>query len=191
MHICRPRRYAPRARVCFDSCAGASLSRRRAQPEDGTPLPILFRPARALTNSAHAHFKHYMSRQSCTNSGGGNIKHSQPREGRNSIGRRSSVHAVHAQPLQTIKNNIEPDEHREEADTIPTRGVNPESLPAPGLRPALCTSVGLVATLLGLGYVLIHVQGLTPLPILFRPHAGAIKFGVHSKPCFLYQETRF
>ena len=32
--------------------AGASLSRRRAQPEDGTPLPMLFRPTRGLSNSA-------------------------------------------------------------------------------------------------------------------------------------------
>jgi len=63
---------------------------------------------------------------------------------------------------------IEPNEHREEADTIPARGVNPESRAAPGLRPALCTSVGLVAPLLGLGYIFFHVQGLTPLPILVR-----------------------
>jgi len=66
-----------------------------------------------------------------------------PLVGRNNIGRRSSVHAVRARPLLIIK-NIEPDELREEADTILTRGVNPESLPAPGLRPALYTSVGLV-----------------------------------------------
>ena len=39
------------------------------------------------------------------------------------------MHAVRARPLPAIKNNIEPDEHREEADTIPTRGVNPESPP--------------------------------------------------------------
>ena len=82
------------------------------------------------------------------------------------------MHAVRARPLQTIKNNIEPDEHCEEADTIPPRGVNPESRAAPGLRPALYPSVGLVATLLGLGGVWIHVQGLTPLPILFRPTRG-------------------
>ena len=48
MPVCRPtlRRLAPslRAHVCYDSHAGASLSRRRAQPEDGTPLPMLFRP---------------------------------------------------------------------------------------------------------------------------------------------------
>ena len=66
-----------------------------------------------------------------------------PLVGRNNIGRRSSVHAVRARPLLIIK-NIEPDELREEADTIPTRGVNPESLPAPGSRPALYTSVGIV-----------------------------------------------
>ena len=54
------------------------------------------------------------------------------------------MHAVRARPLLIIKKNIEPDEQREEADTIPTRGVNPESLPAPGSRPALYTSVGLV-----------------------------------------------
>ena len=94
-----------------------------------------------------------------------------PLVGRNNIGRRSSVHAVRARPLLIIK-NIEPDELREEADTILTRGVNPESLPAPGLRPALYTSVGLVATLLGLGCVFFHVQGLTPLPMLFRPTRG-------------------
>jgi len=41
------------------------------------------------------------------------------------------VHVVRARPLQTIKNNIEPDEHREEADTIPARGVNPEPPPPP------------------------------------------------------------
>ena len=76
------------------------------------------------------------------------------------------------------KNNIEPDERREEADTIPTRGVNPEPHTAPGLRPALWSSVGLVATLIGLGYVLIHVQGLTPLPILFRPTRGLGKYEV-------------
>ncbi len=49
------------------------------------------------------------------------------------------MHAVRARPLQTIKNNIEPDEHREEADTIPPRGVNPESragaLISAGIRP--------------------------------------------------------
>ena len=39
------------------------------------------------------------------------------------------MHAVRARPLPAIKNNIEPDEHREEADTIPTRGVNPETPP--------------------------------------------------------------
>ncbi len=83
------------------------------------------------------------------------------------------MHAVRARPLLAIKNNIEPDEHREEADTIPTRGVNPETPPLRAYAPALYTSVGLVATLLGLGYILIHVQGLTPLPILFRPHSGA------------------
>ena len=70
------------------------------------------------------------------------------------------MHAVRARPLQTIKNNIEPDELREEADTIPTRGVNPEPRSAPGLRPTLYPSVGLVAALLGLGYIFIHVQGL-------------------------------
>ena len=66
-----------------------------------------------------------------------------PAWGRNSIGRWSSVHAVRARPLLAIKNNIEPDEQCEEADTIPTRGVNPESRLAPGLRPALYPSVGL------------------------------------------------
>ena len=64
------------------------------------------------------------------------------------------MHAVRARPLLHQKNNIEPDEHREEADTIPTRGVNPESHAAPGLRPTLYPSVGLVATLLGLGLFL-------------------------------------
>ena len=78
--------------------------------------------------------------------------------------------SARATPADHQINNIEPDEHREEADTTPTRGVNPESRPAPGLRPTLYPSVGLVATLLGLGYILIHVQGLTPLPIGCRPH---------------------
>ena len=66
------------------------------------------------------------------------------------------------------------------ADTFPTRGVNPEPHTAPGSRPTLYVSVGLVATLLGLGFVLGHEQGLlchgvglSPkterrLPILFR-----------------------
>ena len=71
----------------------------------------------------------------------------------------SSVHAVRARLLQTIKNNIEPDEQREEADTIPPRGVNPESRAAPGLRPALYPSVGLVATLLGLGFIFSTCRG--------------------------------
>jgi len=30
--------------IFWGTCTGASLSRRRAQPEDGTPLPKLFRP---------------------------------------------------------------------------------------------------------------------------------------------------
>jgi len=48
-----------------------------------------------------------------------------PAWGRNSIGRWSSVHAVRARPLLSIKkNNIEPDEQCEEADIFPTRGVN-------------------------------------------------------------------
>ena len=88
----------------------------------------------------------------------------------------SSVHAVRARPLQTIKNNIEPDEQREEADTIPPRGVNPESRAAPGLRPTLYPSVGLVATLLGLGFVLDHEQGLTPPAYIISPHKGAWKY---------------
>ncbi len=83
------------------------------------------------------------------------------------------MHAVRARPLQNVKNNIEPDELREEADTIPTRGFNPEPRFAPGLRPTLYPSVGLVAALLGLWDILGYVQGLTPLPKLFRPHAGA------------------
>ena len=95
-----------------------------------------------------------------------------PLVGRNNIGRRSSVHAVRARPLLIIK-NIEPDELREEADTILTRGVNPESLPAPGLRPALYTSVGLVATLLGLGCVFFTCRGLRPCLCYFAPHRGS------------------
>ena len=67
---------------------------------------------------------------------------------------------------------MEPDELREEADTIPPRGVNPETRLAPGLRPTLYPSVGLVAALLGLWYIFIHMQGLTPLPKLFRPTRG-------------------
>ncbi len=86
------------------------------------------------------------------------------------------MHAVRARPLQTIKNNIEPDELREEADTIPPRGVNPESRLAPGLRPTLYPSVGLrcVASLRrsGLMFVMIHMQALTRLPMLFRPTRG-------------------
>ena len=68
------------------------------------------------------------------------------------------MHAVRARPLLTEK-NIEPDERREEADTIPTRGVNPEPRSAPGLRPTLYSSVGLVATLLGLGLFLSTCRG--------------------------------
>ena len=63
------------------------------------------------------------------------------------------MHAVRARPLLTAQNDIEPDERREEADTIPTRGVNPEPHTAPGSRPTLYPSVGLDATLLGLWYV--------------------------------------
>ena len=63
------------------------------------------------------------------------------------------MHAVRARPLLHQNNNIEPDEQCEEADTFPTRGANPEPRPAPGLRPALYTSVGLVTTLLGLVFL--------------------------------------
>ena len=57
-------------------------------------------------------------------------------EGRQPIGRWSSVHAVRARPLPAIKNNIEPDEHREEADTIPRGVLTPRypSLRAHALR---------------------------------------------------------
>jgi len=88
------------------------------------------------------------------------------------------VHAVRARPLLIIKNNIEPDEQREEADTIHTRGVNPESYSAPGLRPMLYTSVGLVATLLGLRYILIHVQGLLCHGVGLSPKT--------ERPCLYY-----
>jgi len=54
------------------------------------------------------------------------------------------VHAVRARPLPAIKNNIEPDEQREEADTIPPRGV---------LTPRH-------AALLGLRFVFPHMQAL-------------------------------
>lgn len=96
-----------------------------------------------------------------------------PLVGRNNIGRRSSVHAVRARPLLIIK-NIEPDELREEADTILTRGVNPESLPAPGLRPALYTSVGLVVnanapTPRARGCFLSFSRGLRPCLSYFAP----------------------
>jgi len=90
--------------------------------------------------------------------------------------RRALASLINEPRKAAIKNNIEPDEHCEEADTIPPRGVNPETRLAPGSRPTLYTSVGLVATLLGLGYVLIHVQGLTPLPMLFRPTRGLVKY---------------
>ena len=73
------------------------------------------------------------------------------------------MHAVRTRPLLIIKQNIEPDELREEADTIPTRGVNPESRSAPGLRPTLYTSVGLrcVASLRrsGLGVIISTCRG--------------------------------
>jgi len=52
-----------------------------------------------------------------------------PLVGRNNIGRRSSVHAVRARPLLTVKNNIEPDELREEADTIPRGVLTPSHTP--------------------------------------------------------------
>ena len=100
-----------------------------------------------------------------------------PLVGRNNIGRRSSVRAVRARPLQIIKKNIEPDELREEADTIPTRGVNPESLPAPGSRPALYTSVGLVVnanapTPRARGCFLSFSRGLRPCLSYFAPMRG-------------------
>jgi len=84
------------------------------------------------------------------------------------------VHAVRARPLQNVKNNIEPDEQREEADTIPTRGVTPETRLAPGSRPSLCPSVGLVvnanASTPRACFFLFSCQGLTPLPIGCRPY---------------------
>ncbi len=99
-----------------------------------------------------------------------------PLVGRNNIGRRSSVRAVRARPLLIIKKNIEPDELREEADTIPTRGVNPESRSAPGLRPTLYTSVGLrcVASLRrsGLGVIISTCRGLRPCLCYFAPQGG-------------------
>ena len=83
------------------------------------------------------------------------------------------MHAVRARPLLTVKNNIEPDEQSEEADTIPTRGVNPETRSAPGSRPMLYPSVGLVAALLGLGYILGHTyRGLRPCLCYFAPQGG-------------------
>ena len=86
------------------------------------------------------------------------------------------MHAVRARPLLIIK-NIEPDELREEADTILTRGVNPESLPAPGLRPALYTSVGLVVnanapTPRARGCFLSFSRGLRPCLSYFAPMRG-------------------
>ena len=39
------------------------------------------------------------------------------------------MHAVRARPLQTVKNNIEPDEQREEADTIPRGVLTPRHAP--------------------------------------------------------------
>ena len=74
------------------------------------------------------------------------------------------MYAVRARPLPAIKNNIEPDEHREEADTIPPRGVNPESRSAPGSRPTLYPSVGLV----------VNANAPTPRArVYYYPHAGA------------------
>ena len=108
-----------------------------------------------------------------------------PLVGRNNIGRRSSVRAVRARPLLIIKKNIEPDELREEADTIPTRGVNPESLPAPGSRPALYTSVGLVVnanapTPRARGCFLSFSRGLRPCLSYFAPMRGLSNSGGHS-----------
>jgi len=92
------------------------------------------------------------------------------------------VHAVRARPLLIIKNNMEPDEHREEADTIPTRGVNPESRSAPGSRPALYPSVGLV----------VNANAPTPrAPVYFIHVQGLLCHGVGlspktERPCLCY-----
>jgi len=80
-------------------------------------------------------------------------------------------------PCGPSKNNIEPDAQSEEA-APPTRGGNPETRFAPGLRPTLCTSVGLVAALLGLGYILGHVQGLLCHGVGLSPKT--------ERPCLCY-----
>jgi len=98
-----------------------------------------------------------------------------PPWGRNSIGRWSSVHAVRARPLLHQKNNIEPDEQREEADTFPTRGVNPESRPAPGSRPALCSSRYAPRARV----TFFPCAGAYAPAYIISPHKGAIKFGGH------------
>ena len=105
------------------------------------------------------------------------------------------MHAVRARPLPAIKNNVEPDEQREEADTIPTRGVNPETPPlrAYALRYALLSAYAASLRSVAPGSGLLfpragaslsrrraQPEDGTPLPKLFRPHAGAIKFGGHS-----------
>jgi len=76
-----------------------------------------------------------------------------------------------------VQNTPEPDEQREEADTIPTSGVNPESLPAPGSRPALYTSVGLVVnanapTPRARGCFLSFSRGFRPCLSYFAPMRG-------------------
>ena len=100
-----------------------------------------------------------------------------PLVGRNSLGRRSSVHAVRARPLQNEKIIWSPTSYARMPTHSP-RGVltpRPASLRAHALRYThlSASSSTLTRRLLGLWYILGHVQGLTPLPKLFCPHAGA------------------
>ena len=95
-----------------------------------------------------------------------------PLVGRNNIGRRSSVHAVRARPLLIIKKYKARRATRGGRHNPPPRGVNPETRLAPGLRPTLYPSVGLVATLLGLGLFLSTCRGLRPCLSYFAPMRG-------------------
>ena len=101
-----------------------------------------------------------------------------PLVGRNNIGRRSSVHAVRARPLLTVKNNIEPDEQREEADTIPRGVLTPSHAPlrAHALRYAhlSASSSTLTRRRLGLGGIFFPRAGAHAPAYWLPPHAGLI-----------------
>ena len=96
------------------------------------------------------------------------------------------MHAVRARPLPAIKNNIEPDEHREEADTIPTRGVTPET-PRSGLTPyamhfcrltlrRFAPSLRARAYYFHVQGILCHGVGLSPTPAYWLPPLRALLF---------------